>query len=218
MGLEQEEVARTDCFLCRPAGKLLVDVGLEYFTMAGLGPLSDGYAIVATMTHPDEEDNPPDPSPELAEYAASVHEALVGHFGSCVMTEHGRMPMCQTIGSHCFHQHFLFFPGVPDPLKSFRKYFEFEGISFDTLSDALTFASTLSSNYLLVSANCNQYWIFPAADGLPRQFSRVIIAEHVGSPDLASWQTYPNAEWSIKNAEVLRKIFERKSLRESGNV
>lgn len=206
MSFEAEEVARTDCFLCRPAGKLLANVGQQFLTMAGLGPLTDCYAIVATLSHESKgQEAPPSLTRDLANYASSVQQILAHKFGSCVLTEHGKLPLCNAGGSHCFHPHFLLFPGVADPLNRFSEYFGFPGEKFGTLFEALSFAATLS-NYLLVSARSNDYTVFQADQGLPRQFARLIIAEHLDTPDLASWQTFPNADWSIRNAELLRAV------------
>lgn len=207
MSFEREEVDRKDCFLCHPAGKLLAHVGRNYFTMAGLGPFTDGYAVVATLSHGTiEQAVPPSLTQDLAEYAMAIQERLTTHYGSCILTEHGKMPICNASGSHCYHPHFLLFPGVSDPTKKVRDYFGCPGEQFQTLHQALSFASTIE-NYLLVSASTIEYLVFPVENGLPRQFARLIVAEDLALPDLASWQTYPDAAWAIKNAEYLRHLF-----------
>ncbi len=204
-----EESRRDDCFLCRPASHLLAHVGESCYTVAGLGPLCNGYAVVATDLHGPFEDSPG--SAHLASwgrYSEWVQRALEAQFGTCVLAEHGKMSICnpnRRPGSHCFHPHFLLFPGVPDPLPEFRDHFRCEGEFFSTLPDALISASRLPS-YLLGSPGPGEYFVFATPDGLPRQFARAIIADSLGMPDLASWHTHPGGEWAMRNAAVLRKL------------
>lgn len=204
-----KESRREDCFLCCPSAPLLAHVGEECYTMAGLGPLSDGYALIATYQHgPIENLHYETQLRTLAEYSEKVQKILAVEFGSCVLAEHGKMSVCnpnRPAGSHCFHPHFLLFPGAPDPLPEFNDYFCSQGNHFESLSEALHWAIALP-NYLLSSSRPGEYVVFPAPDGLPRQFARGIVADALGHPDLASWQTYPNGEWAIRNAARLRLL------------
>ncbi|OGS78586.1 MAG: hypothetical protein A2Z94_06385 [Gallionellales bacterium GWA2_55_18] len=205
---EQVESQRTDCFLCRPAAQLVAHVDSEQYTMAGLGPLADGYAIIATNTHSsDKEENTQLLSESFAKYSESVQAILATQFGSCVLTEHGKMPLCLPDAqseTHCFHKHLLLFPGVPDPCAEFYDYFDAEGEHFVSLFEALKFAAKLP-RYLLVSSRVGEYLIFATQD-LPRQFARVIVAELLDQPDLASWRTHPNGDWALQNATFLRQL------------
>lgn len=211
MNFEQAESQRVDCFLCRPAEQLLAHVGSGYYTMAGLGPLSDGYAIIARDIHGAiDEQIDSFQFEEFAKYAERIQSVLSAQFGTCVLTEHGKMPLCQPNGmanSHCYHTHFLLFPGVPDPLHEFSDYFGVDGERFESLFDALKVAAKYP-NYLLVSARTGEYFVFSADHGLPRQFARVVVAETLDNPDLASWRTYPNGEWALRNALLLRKLLQ----------
>lgn len=207
--IARDESRREDCFLCRPSAQLLAHIGEECFTMAGLGPLSDGYALIAEFRHglsgPHED---PKAAGRLARYTESVQKILAVHYGSCVLAEHGKMPICHPNwpqGSHCFHRHFLLIPGAPDPLPELSNYFTANGERFTSLFEALSYAATFP-NYLLGSSQPGEYTIFPAGEGLPRQFARGVVAESLGQPDLASWRTYPNAEWTARNAVVLRRL------------
>lgn len=207
-----DESRRDDCFLCRPASRLLAHVGDACYTLAGLGPLSDGYAVVATDHHGLLE-GPHDSAllTSWGQYSEWVQRALEAEFGTCVLSEHGKMSICnpnRPANSHCYHPHFLLFPGAPDPLPVFRDHFPCEGEFFSSLTDALRHASVLS-NYLLGSPRPGEYFVFPAPDGLPRQFARAIIADSLGVPDLASWQSRPCGDWAMRNAEVLRRILNR---------
>ena len=206
---ESEESQREDCFLCRPSAQLLAHIGKECYMMAGLGPLCDCYALVATYQHgPMLAPDNPMALGTIAEYSEITQRILGDTFGSCVLAEHGKMPVCnpnRPTGSHCFHPHFLFFPGVPDPLPEFEDYFQSKGSRFKSLTDALLHAATLPS-YFLGSSQPGQYSVFTTENCLPRQFARMVIADSVGHPDLASWQTHPNVEWTTRNAKELRRL------------
>jgi hypothetical protein len=181
---EQIEIQRTDCFLCQPAKQLVAHMGTDHYTMDGLGPLTDAYAIVATNEHGtgEEKDNH-FRSPETARYAEKIQAMLATQFGTCVLTEHGKMPVClpnTAADTHCFHPHFLLFPGAPYPLTECRDFFETNGDHFESLIDALQAASALQF-YFLVSSRPGEYYIFDA-DGLPQQYARGIVAELLDRP------------------------------------
>lgn len=213
IGLALEESRRDDCFLCRPASHLIAHVGERCYTLAGLGPLSDGYAVVATDQHgPLEGAHSAALRTAWGRYSEWVQRVLEAEFGSCVLCEHGKMSICnpnRPAGSHCFHPHFLLFPGAPDPLPEFRDHFRCKGEFFSALPDALRSASGHAS-YLLGSPRPGEYFVFPAHDGLPRQFARATIADSLGTPDLASWQTHPGGEWAVRNAEILRRLLDKR--------
>lgn len=205
----RDESSREDCFLCRPSAQLLAHVGGECYTMAGLGPVCDCYALVATYQH-GRIQTPDNPVllKTIAEYCEISQRILSEKFGSCVLAEHGKIPVCnpnRPAGSHCFHPHFLLFPGAPDPLPEFEDYFSSKGDRFKSLTEAVRHAARLPS-YLLGSSRPGQYTVFPIENGLPRQFARLVVADSLGLPELASWLTHPNGEWATRNAEVLRKL------------
>lgn len=205
---EEYEIARNDCFLCRPASRLLIDIEKDFFAIAGLGPITKGYTIVATTQHIQKLDSE-ERIVEFARYVSKVRELLIGKFGSCLLTEHGHSPLCtlsegnQNI--HCFHPHVLLFPTASSVLEATNNYFDSNGHVFETLDDALRFGAKLSQ-YLLVSENIDTFVIFPAENGLPRQFARALVAEAHGSIDLASWRAYPFAAAAEENAKQVREL------------
>lgn len=205
---ELVESQRTDCFLCHPAEQLVCHVGENLYTMAGLGPLVDGYAIIAAKMHSsDNGEDDPLLFESLAQYSESVQSILAAEFGTCILTEHGKMPLCipcDQAGSHCFHKHFLLFPGAPDPQAEFCDYLDSEGKRFESLLEALRFAAELPS-YLLVSSRAGEYYVF-TSQHLPQQFARGIIADLLNQPGLASWRAYPNGTLALQNAVFLRQL------------
>ena len=201
------ELERTDCFLCRPAVRLLVDVAPKFFTIAGIGPLSPGYAIVATIEHLDKIRDATTIQ-QFSDYTGKIRQILTNQFGSCLLTEHGHSPLCtlaDTKNVHCFHPHVLLFPGAPSILDSADECFSDGGTTFSTLAAALKFGVALPQ-YLLISESTSSFKVYPVAEGLPRQFARVLVAEQQGNEELASWRTHPGFDMAEKNAHQIKVL------------
>lgn len=211
--LTEIELARQDCFLCKPSELLMVDSGKGAFTMAGLGPIVDGYAIVATKDHLDRLGSS---SAEYimmyADYATQIRRKLTQRYGTCILTEHGNMPVCGINvcnHSHCFHPHFLLFPNGSSIFEAAREYFQYPGHQFSTLIEALSFGKSLN-HYLLVSENEDGYFVFVPNKSLPRQFARALIAEGIDALEFASWRDHPRVEMALTNANELKILFSDK--------
>jgi hypothetical protein len=206
------EVGRADCFLCRPAARLLADIGVDSFTMAGAGPLTPCYAIVSTTQHLDQLKDT-GTIERFAAYTDKIRGALVDAFGSCVLTEHGHSTLCtlantQTV--HCFHPHILLFPGAPNIQESATDTLQNKACTFTSLVNALKFGRDLDQ-YLLVSDTPASFSVFPAEGGLPRQFARALIAERLGCIERASWRQFPALEEAEMNAAKLKMIIKGNS-------
>lgn len=204
------EATRKDCFLCRPATRLLVDVGAESFTMAGIGPQVPCYTIVSTIEHVDQL-NDVCAIDEFASYVERIRSVLVKEFGSCLLTEHGHLPLCTLANTHtvhCYHPHVLLFPGVSGVQLAAAEQFQAQGVSFDSLSQALKFGRELDQ-YFLISDDPSSLDVYHAEDGLPRQLARVLVAENVGHIDQASWRNFPDFSKAEQNAAQLKKLLKR---------
>ncbi|CAJ0693299.1 hypothetical protein [Ralstonia wenshanensis] len=201
------ELERTDCFLCRPAARLLADIDNDFFTMAGLGPLSPCYAIIATIRHLDQLGDV-SAIDNFSHYVERIRHTLTERFGSCRLTEHGHSPLCTLANSqtvHCFHPHVLLFPGAPAIQTSANQHFLSGGVVFDSLAEALKYGRDLDQ-YLLVSDTPTSFSVYSAAGGLPRQFARALIAEQIGDIERASWRDFPGIATAEENAEFLRAL------------
>lgn len=211
--LGEIELARQDCFLCKPSELLTVDSRKDAFTMAGLGPIVDGYAIVATRDHLYRlASSSAEYMVAYADYATQIRRKLAQHYGTCILTEHGNMPICGIDvynHSHCFHPHFLLFPNGSSIFEAAREYFQYPGHQFSTLIEALNFGKSLN-HYLLVSENEDGYFVFIPDKDLPRQFARALIAEGIDALELASWRNHPGVEMTLANANELKKLFSDK--------
>jgi hypothetical protein len=207
-GIESEAL-RHDCFLCRPSAGLVVDVGVGGYTLAGLGPLAPGYAIVATHGH---LAGLAAASRELlrqyADYTVGVVAKIAAHFGSCFVVEHGNMAVCGVSDEgrvHCFHPHFLL---VPDPRCSVDPFAQLnwhDRRECDTLFEALDYGSR-QGQYILAGPSGGPYSIYLSKGELPRQFARALLAEQLGKPELSSWRTVPDVAQTVQNAVALRAL------------
>ena len=195
------------CFLCAP------DQGLVYATaplsiaLCGLGPILDGYSVVATRDHTMSCADAALMNSEFTVFAESVRATLMLRYGSCLMTEHGRLPVCtRPTGTeeHCFHGHFLLFPAAPDITKSAQSHFAFTQTS-SSLDDALAIARD-QSEYFLLSPSPKEYFIMTSPISLMRQFARYMVAEAIGCPEKADWSTYPDRPKAEADAADLAQI------------
>ena len=179
------------CFLCQPADELVYE---ESESLLGLGPIGEGYSLIATREHiPSMLDLDRAAHQELVEFTDTVRGRLGLLFGSCVVTEHGRVPPCidrlvRAYEPHCLHAHRLVFPGAaPIDLHSAL------GGSIDHFSTAQrAFESNdISGQYLFVENPDGAVQLAQAVRPLPRQFFRRVVAWQLGAPELSDWQKYP---------------------------
>lgn len=110
--------ASAECFLCDPDASLVYLEKGPFFAMLGLGPIGEGYSLIATRQHvPSMMDLTPRETGELASFTEQVRARLRPLVGPGVITEHGRVAACveaatATYEPHCLHAHRLVFPGL----------------------------------------------------------------------------------------------------------
>ena len=94
------------CFLCRPDPTLIYCSDSVALGLCGLGPIVDGYSVLATKQHIDSAaDIVQGDLQKFVEFAICVRRKLIRLFGNCLITEHGRLPVCEDVGGsshpHC---------------------------------------------------------------------------------------------------------------------
>ena len=191
--------------------KLVFDRKQYGFGMAGLGPIVRGYSIVASPHHAQSlaEISATDLIGYLA-YATEIRENLTAYYGNCLLTEHGNTPLCQVDDAksiHCFHPHFLLFPNAPDIVPAAIDYFG-SCKRFTNLTEAIN-ATQDAEQYILISPNKTDYYLFLPTSGFPRQFIRMLVAEAIGKPHLASWRDHPNLDEAVTNSDQNRLILSK---------
>ena len=116
------------CFLCSPNQSWLYEQDDEFFAMLGLGPIVEGYSLLASKAHaPSMLDLGASAADSLHRFSQVVRLRLKPHFGETIITEHGRVPPCEFGGqapqhrTHCFHAHRLLFPVQVDLTESLHR-------------------------------------------------------------------------------------------------
>lgn len=196
------------CFLCSPESALVFLEGANFLALGGLGPVVDGYCVIAAKSHAKSmADVGPDLCQERNEFVARVRNRLTELYGSCLITEHGRMVLCADgeHDGHCFHAHFLVFPGVADIAELARSYF-MNSEKFDNLEAALAYGSTCTE-YFLTSPDSETFSVFSVPLNAPRQLARYLVAWKSESPELADWRVWPQRDRALAIAESLRAKF-----------
>lgn len=204
-------MARTEtCFLCAPDDDLVYHRNGNGFALCGLGPLVKGYSVIATAKHiRSAADAAAGESPDFLDFASAVRAKLTAYWGNCLVTEHGRLPVCVDVSgtseAHCYHAHFLFFPGAPLIDNVARTHFACveEACS---LREALDIARS-HSEYFLLSPKPDSYLVMSRPGRIARQFSRLLVAKALGRPELASWRKHPMRDTALATTAELRPLF-----------
>jgi len=195
------------CFLCEPDQALVYAEAPLSFALCGLGPIVDGYSVVATRDHTLSCADAALTNDELTRFTESVRATLILRYGSCLMTEHGRLPVCTRPSGteeHCFHGHFLLFPASPDIAKSAKLHFA-QTYTASSLDAALEIARD-QTEYFLLSPSPAEFCVMTRPVNLIRQFARYMVAEAIGCPDRADWSTYPDRLKAEADASALAQI------------
>lgn len=195
------------CFLCKPDPALVYSRCEVGFALCGLGPLVDGYSVVGSVGHyRSVADIPEDELQRFGGFVSHLRAQLSEKYGSCLVTEHGRLPVCDYAAgraeSHCYHAHFLFFPGAPDVEAEATRHFA----TVDTLPalhGALARARD-SHEYFLLSPHPHKFSVMTGQQKLPRQFARTLVANAIDRPDHADWKRFPRADAAHEVAAILR--------------
>ena len=173
---------KRDCFLCDPPHDLVFFDREGFVALSGLGPIVDGYSLIAAKAHVTSmADVPAELQSERDAFVNAVRARLSNQYGSCLITEHGRMGICvddtEGLDAHCLHAHFLVFPGASDISEPARSYFR----NRETFSDLATALSQARhcEEYVLVSPTPEQVSIFSKPLNIPRQLARYLVAHDI---------------------------------------
>jgi len=195
------------CFLCDPASDLVYRRESSGVALAGLGPVTSGYSVVATVNHiRSAADAALGEAPDFLSFACEIRNVLIDRYGSCLLSEHGRVPVCDDVSGttdpHCFHAHFLLFPGAPEVESSASGHFARVEIA-TSLGAALTLAQG-HEEYFLLSPNSARFLVMTRPGRMIRQFVRMLVADSLGQPHLANWRAHANRDQAVAAARSLR--------------
>ena len=171
----------------------------QFFAMLGLGPLGEGYSLIATTTHvPSMLDLDPAEVRALGDFVRTVRAMLEPCFGAAAMTEHGRVAACvaqiaATYEPHCLHAHRLVFPGTErvDLHDVPAQLVVQEFASFDAVYRGFS----PPAQYLYTEAVDGSCQVAGYPGRMPRQIMRRLVAAERGELDRADWRACPG--WEI---------------------
>jgi hypothetical protein len=166
-----------------------------------------GYSVLATRHHVPSGADAAIASPDaFATFVEQVRLILEGRYGSCLITEHGRVPVCAdpsgTTDPHCFHAHFLLFPGAPPIMEAARAHFATLRVEH-CLAEALRTCADLDE-YFLFSPDNRTFAVMTRPGKLIRQFARLLVADSLGHPEEANWRRAPRERQATNTAQELR--------------
>lgn len=198
------------CFLCNPDPELVYWSDPENIALCGLGPMLRGYSVVATRRHVrSAADAAAGEAPTFLAFASTARAKLETSFGGCLLSEHGRVPLCVdlsgTTDPHCYHAHFLLFPGAPSIEEKATAHFATVKKAA-SLKEALTLAAAFNE-YFLLSPTGQQFLVMTRPGRIIRQFVRLLVSEAIGTPELANWRNDSSREEAALMADQLRRLF-----------
>lgn len=103
------------CFFCNPDITRIITLANDFYVILGLGPIKEGYVILASRQHYRSTfDLPEETLHEFEGLRRRLIQVVKDEYGACVITEHGRISSCtadeDAHEEHCFHAHELLFP------------------------------------------------------------------------------------------------------------
>ena len=107
LSLAEDQISHR--FLCEPAQRWVYAESQSYFAMLGLGPIQEGYSIIAAREHTRGMfDASASERAELIAFTQHVRELLAPYYGEALVTEHGRVAPCveartRSYEPHCLH-------------------------------------------------------------------------------------------------------------------
>ena len=163
--------------------------------MLGLGPVVEGYSLLATTSHTKSMlDLSEADVEELINFTQLTRNLLSTHYGDSIITEHGRVAPCVDSNRdgqqpHCFHSHRLIFPTSADLTEAMNHYC-LEVHEYSNFRDGWRQFSW-TGEYLYFERVDGSCLIAAAPMRTVRQFFRHKVAELMGHPELGNWTEYP---------------------------
>jgi hypothetical protein len=165
--------------------------------MLGLGPIMEGYSIIASRGHiPSYFDLPEDWIDDYVDFRETVLKQLAQSFQPAILTEHGRVPACDFYDqhphqAHCYHAHQLVFPAEVDLEPRLRNAFKYDISKFTSFNEAHAAMKETEEEYLYYEGADRQPVVIPTPQRHIRQFFRLLVADAVGHPERTGWREEP---------------------------
>ncbi|MGB2800261.1 MAG: hypothetical protein WBC82_10535 [Dehalococcoidia bacterium] len=200
-----------ECFLCSPDRALVYLSSRNFYALLGLGPIVEGYTVVATRSHlPSMMDLPTQLLNEYTSFMERVRATLGIWYGPCTVTEHGRVPASDFRSDregegHCYHAHQLIFPVDVDLWPVLCDRFGEDLVRFGAFRDAWAVLEG-GLEYLYLEDTMGGCVVATPRGGFPRRFFRGQVAEALGVRYRADWREYGGRDLiAAAQKKLLRK-------------
>lgn len=196
------------CFLCNPDTDLLYLSSTRFHAMLGIGPVVEGYTILSTKNHIRSMfDMPSDNIQEYYDFHRKVLELLSSLYGTVIITEHGRVPICDFYNlnreSHCYHAHQLLFPINIDLLPSLKQNFPKMVKTYCNFTEARQ-SRTSEGEYIYYEAPNGICYVAQNVK-FARQYFRMLVAEKIGHIERVDWQNFKGLDLINSAREKLKR-------------
>lgn len=187
------------CFLCNPQVDLVYLTSSNFYAMLGLGPIVEGYSVVASRAHlPSMLDIPEEVVDEHQAFIREIRRLLGKLYRPSIISEHGRVPACDFYDRdgrdvHCYHAHQLVFPVNLDLVPVLRHQFGNHVTQFRDFRDARQ-GTKPGIEYLYFEGTDGSCVVVTPQARFARQFFRKLVANASGHPERAIWHSFPGWE------------------------
>jgi hypothetical protein len=106
---------------------------------------------------------------------------------------------------HCFHAHYLLFPGADDISMAAASYYGSRR-KFESAAQAMQYAGE-ADNYLYISPLEHEHIVLTDSLNAPRQLARTLVALATENGKLSDWQLAPQRARALEIAAGLRELF-----------
>lgn len=185
---------KTNCFFCNPDRRRIVQESSNFYAILGLGPIVEGYTVIASKQHHKSTLDLPDALlNEQINFSLSTRDVLARIYGPSIVVEHGRIKACTSLEvdpheDHCFHAHQLIFPVSVD-LLPLLEFFGYPAKQFSSLSDARRSVDP-KNEYLLFQDSGGNLNLAEVPHPCRRQFMRYLVGLELGHEQLADWRRF----------------------------
>jgi len=187
------------CFFCYPDAERLVFQTRNFYALLGLGPIAEGYTILASKEHYRCcHEIPKELWEEMLACISFLRDLLGETYGVPIIYEHGRAGGCfvrEGDFKHCFHAHLNLLPCtiLPDfqPQDNAERH-----VVWTRVESLQAFLSSGESNpYLLLNSAAHGWFAAWLSDPrqLQPQYLRRVIASHMQVGNAWNWFENPNA-------------------------
>lgn len=200
------------CCFCFPLDdrneSLLITQTKNFYVIASLGPMVEGYLLICSKKHyPSCRNLSQDLIPEFEELKQWTGDILKKVYGKCTFFEHGKIKTCckATDNAHCFHAHLHALP-IDVDAKPILVQELGEAKKISTLGEV---SDIFKERPYFYYETGEEKLIWPAPIEPRPQFFRWVLAKQLGVPKKADWQVNPDWEGAGATAKKLRKHFTR---------